>query len=163
VYEISTVASPSTKGKGLGHGHRAVCTTRVSKAAVCVVEKEVCSAIVQVLLPRYIKVPTGDSLKVVNGFSTSRDFHNAVVLWMALIFPSCLPMTFRLTTLTVRVGRVVLKPGTERNGTNGTVVCHRRDEGRTYFCLLVCSTTQAVHTCKPPRLVHTVQKVCIAE
>jgi len=37
-------------------------------------------------------------------FSTSEDFHNAVVLWMALIFPSCLPMTFWLTTLTVRVG-----------------------------------------------------------
>ena len=40
----------------------------VSKAAVCVVVK-VCSAIVQVLLPRYIKIPTGDSLKeVVHGF-----------------------------------------------------------------------------------------------
>ena len=41
----------------------------VSKAAVCVVVKDVCSAIVQVLLPRYIKIPTGDSLKeVVNSF-----------------------------------------------------------------------------------------------
>jgi len=41
----------------------------VSKAAVRIVVKEVCSAIVQVLLPRYIKIPTGDSLKeVVNSF-----------------------------------------------------------------------------------------------
>ena len=41
----------------------------VSKAAVCVIVKDVCSAIVQVLLPRYIKIPTGASLKeVVHGF-----------------------------------------------------------------------------------------------
>ena len=33
--------------------------------------------------------------------------------------------------------RVVLKPGTERNGTNETVVFRRRDEGRSYFCLHV--------------------------
>ena len=41
----------------------------VSKTAVCLIAKEVCSAIVEVLLPRYIKVPTGDSLKeVIHGF-----------------------------------------------------------------------------------------------
>lgn len=41
----------------------------VSKTAVCLIVKEVCSAIVEVLLPRYIKVPTGDSLKeVIHGF-----------------------------------------------------------------------------------------------
>ena len=41
----------------------------VSKTAVCLIVKEVCSAIVEVLLPRYIKVPTGDSLKeVIRGF-----------------------------------------------------------------------------------------------
>ena len=39
----------------------------VSKMAVCFIVKEVCSAIVEVLLPR--KVPTGDSLKeVIHGF-----------------------------------------------------------------------------------------------
>ena len=41
----------------------------ISKPAVCVIVKDVCSAIVKVLLPRYIKVPTGDSLKeVLHGF-----------------------------------------------------------------------------------------------
>ena len=41
----------------------------VSKATVCVIVKDVCSAIVEVLLNQYIKVPTGDSLKeVMRGF-----------------------------------------------------------------------------------------------
>ena len=41
----------------------------VSKTAVCFIVKDACSAIVEALLPRYIKVPTGDSLKeVINGF-----------------------------------------------------------------------------------------------
>ena len=41
----------------------------VSKMAVCLIVKEVCSAIVEVLLLRYIKVPTGNSLKeVIHGF-----------------------------------------------------------------------------------------------
>ena len=37
----------------------------ISKPAVCIIVKDVCSAIVKVLLPRYFKVPTGDSLKEV--------------------------------------------------------------------------------------------------
>ena len=41
----------------------------VSKSAVCLVTKEVCFAIVQVLLPKYIKIPSGEVMKeVVNGF-----------------------------------------------------------------------------------------------
>ena len=41
----------------------------VSRTAVCFIVKDVCSAIVEVLLPRYMKVPTGDSLKeVIHGF-----------------------------------------------------------------------------------------------
>ena len=44
----------------------------VSKATVCVVTKEVCTAIVNVLLPRYIQVPAGDELKkVMEGFKLS--------------------------------------------------------------------------------------------
>ena len=37
----------------------------ISKPAMCIIVKDVCSAIVKVLLPRYFKVPTGDSLKEV--------------------------------------------------------------------------------------------------
>ena len=37
----------------------------VSKATVCIVTKEVCSLIVDTLLPKYIRIPNGDSLKQV--------------------------------------------------------------------------------------------------
>ena len=41
----------------------------VSKSTVCIVTKEVCAAIVRVLLSKYIKLPTGEGLKeVVDGF-----------------------------------------------------------------------------------------------
>ena len=41
----------------------------VSKSTVCIVTKEVCAAIVDVLLPKYVKFPNGESLKeVVDGF-----------------------------------------------------------------------------------------------
>lgn len=47
----------------------------VSKATVCMVTKEVCAAIVKVLLPRYIRVPVGDELKkVVEGFKDELGF-----------------------------------------------------------------------------------------
>ena len=37
----------------------------VSKPTVCVITKEVCAAILRILLPKYIRVPTGDNLKIV--------------------------------------------------------------------------------------------------
>jgi len=41
----------------------------VARSTVCVVTKDVCAAIVCILLPKYIKVPTGDVLKdVAEGF-----------------------------------------------------------------------------------------------
>ena len=41
----------------------------VARSTVCVVTKDVCAAIVRILLPKYIKVPTGEALKdVVEGF-----------------------------------------------------------------------------------------------
>jgi hypothetical protein len=47
----------------------------VSKATVCLVTKQVCAAIVKVLLPKYIKFPTGDGLRqVVDGFKHKWDF-----------------------------------------------------------------------------------------
>lgn len=47
----------------------------VSKSTVCLVVKEVCSAIVQLLLPKYIRVPTGDALKaVIGGFKIDYGF-----------------------------------------------------------------------------------------
>ena len=47
----------------------------VSKPTVCVVTKEVCAAIVKVLLPKYVRVPSGDELeKVVKGFRDELGF-----------------------------------------------------------------------------------------
>ena len=52
----------------------------ISKAAVCVIVKDVCSAIVQVLLPRYTKIPTGTPLKeVVHGFEHKWGFSQCTV------------------------------------------------------------------------------------
>ena len=40
----------------------------MSKSAVCLMTKEVCAAVVQVLLPKHIKIPSGEGMKeVVNG------------------------------------------------------------------------------------------------
>ena len=47
----------------------------VSKPTVCVIAKEVCAAIVKVLLPKYVRVPSGDELKtVVDGFRDDLGF-----------------------------------------------------------------------------------------
>ena len=44
----------------------------LSKSNVCVITKEVCAAIVECLLPEYIKMPTGIALKVVvDGFKNN--------------------------------------------------------------------------------------------
>ncbi len=51
----------------------------VSKHTVCVVTKEVCAAIVKVLLPKYIRIPTGDGLKaVIEGFKDKLGFPQCV-------------------------------------------------------------------------------------
>ena len=47
----------------------------VSKPAISVITKEVCAAIVKILLPKYIRVPSGDALKaVVDGFRDQLGF-----------------------------------------------------------------------------------------
>ena len=47
----------------------------VAKSTVCVVTKEVCASIVSLLLPQYIQVPQGSTLKeVVRGFERDHDF-----------------------------------------------------------------------------------------
>ena len=47
----------------------------VSKSTVCVVTKQICAAIVKLLLPEYILVPTGAGLKeVVEGFKVDHGF-----------------------------------------------------------------------------------------
>ena len=47
----------------------------VSKPTVCVITKEVCAAIAKVLLPKYVRVPSGDELKkVVEGFRDELGF-----------------------------------------------------------------------------------------
>ena len=51
----------------------------VSKPTVSVVSKEVCAAIVKILLPKYIRIPTGDSLKaVIEGFQEKLGFPQCV-------------------------------------------------------------------------------------
>ena len=51
----------------------------VSKSTVCVITKEVCAAIVECLLPEYIKMPTGTALKVVvDGFKNDFGFPQCV-------------------------------------------------------------------------------------
>ena len=47
----------------------------VSKSTVCVVTKDVCAAIVRILLPKYIAIPMGEALKdVVEGFKNKWGF-----------------------------------------------------------------------------------------
>ena len=51
----------------------------LSKSNVCVIIKEVCAAIVECLLPEYIKMPTGIALKVVvDGFKNDFDFRSVL-------------------------------------------------------------------------------------
>ncbi len=53
----------------------------VSKATVCVATKQVCSVIMRVLLPTYVKVPTGEALTyVVEGFKNDHGFHSVRAL-----------------------------------------------------------------------------------
>ena len=74
----------------------------VSKPTVCVITKEVCAAIVNVLLPKYIRIPTGDNLKaVIEGFKEKLGFPQCVgvvdgthipivspVEWMVHFYPT---------------------------------------------------------------------------
>jgi len=47
----------------------------VSKSTVCLVTKDVCSAIIETLLPRYITFPTGAALReIINGFRNNLGF-----------------------------------------------------------------------------------------
>ena len=59
----------------------------VSKSSVCVVTKKVCAAIVECLLPKYIKIPSGAALrKTVEPFKMELGFHSVLELWMALTY-----------------------------------------------------------------------------
>ena len=51
----------------------------MSKSAVCIVTKEVCTAIVECLLPKYIKIPVGAALREnVEAFKTELGFLQCV-------------------------------------------------------------------------------------
>ncbi len=51
----------------------------VSKSSVCLISKEVCAKIVSVLLPQYVKFPTGSALSVVvDGFKNQLEFPQCV-------------------------------------------------------------------------------------
>ncbi len=62
----------------------------VSKATVCIVIKEVCAAIVDVLMPRCVRIPTGHNLRtVVDGFKNDFGFRNVQVWLMVHTFQLC--------------------------------------------------------------------------
>ena len=51
----------------------------VSKSTICVVSKEVCHAIVELLLSKYINIPSGSALKeCINGFCSDHGFPQSV-------------------------------------------------------------------------------------
>ena len=51
----------------------------VSKSAVCIVTKEVCTAIVECLLPKYVKIPVGAALREnIEAFKTELGFPQCV-------------------------------------------------------------------------------------
>lgn len=51
----------------------------VSRSSVCLIVKDVCQAIVSLLQPKYITVPTGDRLKaIVDGFESKWGFPQCV-------------------------------------------------------------------------------------
>ena len=59
-------------------------------SSVCVITKEVCAAIVKVLLPKYIQLPSGEELmKVVEGFQVE------------LGFPQCAGLSHQLSVLPI--------------------------------------------------------------
>ena len=59
----------------------------VSCSSVCLIVKEVCQAIVKKLLPIYIRIPAGDTLKRWwDSFKANIVFHKAWVLLMVLTF-----------------------------------------------------------------------------
>ena len=78
----------------------------VSKSAVCLVTKEVRAAIVQVLLPKYIKVLSGEGMKeVVNGFKHKWGFPQcAGAIDGTHIYQSCHLKSIQPTIITVRGG-----------------------------------------------------------
>ena len=82
----------------------------VSKPTVCVITKEVCAAIVKVLLPKYVPVPSGDELKkVVEGrllrdFGMNWGFHNVQGWLMEHTIQLYLQLSVLLITITEKVG-----------------------------------------------------------
>ena len=73
------------------------CTIRqlfgVSKPTVCVITKEVCAAIVNILLPKFIRIPTGDNLKaVIEGFKDKLGFPKCVGVVDETHIPIVLPV-----------------------------------------------------------------------
>ncbi len=70
-------------------------------SSVCLISKEVCAKIVSVLLPQYVKFPTGSALSVVVG--TNSGFHNASEQWMVVTYRLC-PMFALPIIITERVG-----------------------------------------------------------
>jgi len=87
---------------------------------------QVCNANLNVLLPPTVHNPFVSTLCPCEGIlcKFTRNTYQHYALCAAYVGVA-LP----------RAGRVVLKPGMERNGTNGTVIFRRKDEDRTYFCL----------------------------
>ena len=74
---------------------------------MCPIVKDVCQAIVELLLPKYIQVPTGNRLQViVNGFESRPGgvFHNVLEQLMAHTSPLLLHRSTQPTTTIGKAG-----------------------------------------------------------
>ena len=67
----------------------------------CLIVKDVCQAIVQILLLKYLQVPQGERLKtIIDGFHTEWVFHNVLEPLMAPTYPLSLQSSTQLTITT---------------------------------------------------------------
>ena len=77
----------------------------VSRSSVCLIVKDVCQAIVELLLPKYIQVPTGNRLQViVNGFETRWGFPQCVGAIDGSHIPIASPQETQPTTTIGKAG-----------------------------------------------------------
>ena len=81
--------STGTEYRILGH------LVGVSRSSICCIIKQVCIAIMKVLMPRYIKFPVGDALQVVvDGFQDYWGFPNCCGAIDGSYIPMAAPVEF---------------------------------------------------------------------
>ena len=96
----------------------------VSKAAVCIIVKDVCQAIVEVLLPRYIEIPTDDSLRnILHGFTHKLGFPQCDGAVDGTHIPIISPNEYQLTTSNCKDWHSIILQGTHDHLYRLTDVC----------------------------------------